>query len=105
MLWHFTTDKATGITDIKCELAQVTDYEQFIQHVMDGATAQVDIAEMMGKHRGCISKWATRALSEGRISGSPRRLLPPAKCAKTRVHANDDDEDSLGDFRHDDDDD
>jgi transposase len=83
----------------------VTDYEQFIQHVVDGVTAQIDIAEMMGKHRGCISKWATRALSEGRISGSPRRPLPPAKCAKTRVHANDDDDDdSLADFRDDDDD-
>jgi hypothetical protein len=105
LLWHFTTDKVSGITDVHCELAQVTDYEQFIQHVVDGVTAQIDIAEMMGKHRGCISKWATRALSEGRISGSPRRPLPPAKCAKTRVHANDDDDDdSLADFRDDDDD-
>ncbi len=93
MLWHFTTDKKTGITDIRCELSVESDYEQFIQHVCEGVTAQVDIAEMMGKHRGCISKWATRALSEGRISGSPRRLQPPAKRAKTRVHANDDDDD------------
>ncbi len=103
MLWHFTTDKTTGITDIQCELAVENDYEQFIQHVCEGVTAQVDIAEMMGKHRGCVSKWTTRALKEGRISGSPRKLQPPAKCAKTRVHANDeDDDDSFAEFRDDD---
>ncbi|OYW76136.1 MAG: hypothetical protein B7Z37_10310 [Verrucomicrobia bacterium 12-59-8] len=102
LLWHFTTDKVSGITDIQCELAINSEYDQFIQHVCEGVTAQVDIAEMMGKHRGCVSKWATRALNEGRISGSPRRLLPPAKCAKTSVHANDEDDDSRAEFRDDD---
>lgn len=103
LLWHFTTDKVSGITDIRCELSINSEYDQFIQHVCEGVTTQADIAEMMGKHRGCISKWAAKALSEGRLSGNPRKLLPPAKCAKTRVHANDDD-DSLADFGDDDDD-
>ena len=98
LLWHFTTDKVSGITDIKCESAQVSEYEQFIQHVIDGVGTQVDIADMMEKHRGCISKWATRALKEGRISGTPRKMLPPPKCAKTRVHANDDDDESQGEW-------
>lgn len=101
LLWHFTSD-AEGRTHIHCETAQVTEYEQFIQHVLEGVTTQADIAEMMSKHRGCVSKWATKALNEGRLSGSPRKLLPPSKCAKTRVHANDDDDDSLAEFRDDD---
>lgn len=92
LLWHFTTDKKTARTHIHCELAVNSEYEQFIQHVCEGIQTQADIAEMMEKHRGCISKWAAKALRENRISGSPRRLLPPAKHAKTRVHANDDDD-------------
>lgn len=95
MLWHFTTDKTTGITDIQCELAQVSEYEQFIQHVLEGVTNQNDIAELMGKNRGTVSKWATRALQEGRVSGSPRKLQPPKShankvCAK--AYADDDDD-------------
>ncbi len=95
--WHFTTDP-TGNAHIHCETAAISDYEQFIQHVCDGTDNQTDIAEMMGKHRGCVSRWASRALEEGRISGSTRKLRPPAKdCsqapAKIRVHASDDDDD------------
>ena len=96
MLWHFTTDKVSGITDVHCELAQVTDYEQFIQHVCEGVTSQKDLAEMMGKHKGTVSKWARKALQEGRLSGGANKLLPPKELpsgprAKTRVHASDDD--------------
>lgn len=96
LLWHFTTDKVSGITDIHCELAQVSEYEQFIQHVLDGVTNQKDIAEMMGKHKGTVSKWARKALQEGRLSGSANKLLPPKELpsgprVKMRVHASDDD--------------
>ena len=92
----FTTDKVSGITDVHCELAQVTDYEQFIQHVCEGVTSQKDLAEMMGKHKGTVSKWARKALQEGRLSGGANKLLPPKELpsgprAKTRVHASDDD--------------
>ena len=95
MLWHFTTDKVSGITDIQCELAINSEYDQFIQHVCEGVTNQNDIAEMMGKNRGTISKWTTRALQEGRVSGSPRKLQPPKThadkvCAK--AYADDDDD-------------
>ncbi|MHB1082670.1 MAG: AAA family ATPase, partial [Prosthecobacter sp.] len=94
MLWHFTTDKTTGITDIQCELSINSEYDQFVQHVCEGVTNQNDIAEMMGKNRGTVSKWATRALQEGRVSGSPRKLQPPKShankvCAK--AYADDDD--------------
>ncbi|MBN8420647.1 MAG: AAA family ATPase [Verrucomicrobia bacterium] len=104
MLWHFVTDKATGITDIKCELAVANDYETFILHVLEGVTSQKDIAEMMNKNKGTISKWARKALDERRISGSVHKLMPPKHSSgtrvKTRVHADDDDwdEDEEGDL-------
>jgi len=82
LLWHYTSDKE-GNTNIKCELAQVTDYEEFIQHVCEGVSMQADIAEMMNRPRGTISKWAVKALNEGRISGSARRLLPPGRSEST----------------------
>jgi hypothetical protein len=95
MLWHFTTDKATGITDVHCELSVTNDYETFIQHVLEGVTSQKDIAELMSKNKGTISKWAHKALEERRISGSVHKLLPPkhssGTCTKTRVYADDDD--------------
>jgi hypothetical protein len=95
LLWHFTSD-AAGHTQIHCETAQTTDYEQFIQHVVEGVTSQHDIAEMMNKNKGTISKWARRALEERRISGSPTKLNPPKDSAKPsqssiRTHASDDD--------------
>lgn len=77
LLWHFTTDKATGITDIKCELSIESEYDQFVQHVCEGVTNQNDIAELMNKPKGTVSKWAAKALNEGRIRGSTRKMLPP----------------------------
>ncbi|WP_395738866.1 AAA family ATPase [Prosthecobacter sp.] len=83
LLWHFTTDKVSGITDIKCELSIESEYEQFIQHVCEGVTSQKDISEMMDKNKGTVSKWARRALNEGLISGSAHKLLPPSTADKT----------------------
>ena len=83
LLWHFTTDEESGITDIKCETAQTTEYLQFIQHVIDGVMSQSDIAEMMNKPKGTVSKWAPRAINERRISGSTRQMLPPKSAQKT----------------------
>lgn len=102
MLWHFTTAK-DGITDIKCELSVENDYEMFIQHVLEGVTSQKDIAEMMNKNKGTISKWARRALDDRRISGNVHKLMPPNHSSdtrvKTRVHADDDwDEDEADDL-------
>lgn len=84
LLWHFTTD-ANGHASIYCEQAQTTEYEMFIQHVLDGVERQADIAEMMGKNKGTICKWAGKALKEGRIGGGKTKLLPPAK-ADPRSH-------------------
>jgi transposase len=63
---------------------------------VEGVTSQHDIAEMMNKNKGTISKWARRALEERRISGSPTKLNPPKDSAKPsqssiRTHASDDD--------------
>jgi hypothetical protein len=77
LLWHFTSDKVTNITDIRCEVAIENDYDQFIQHVIDGVTSQADIAELMNKPKGTVSKWAAKALHEKRIRGSTRQMLPP----------------------------
>lgn len=76
LLWHFTTTPE-GQSNIKCDLAIASEYEQFIQHVKDGVDNQTDIAEMMGKHRGTVSKWVVKALNEGRIRGRGNKLLPP----------------------------
>ena len=90
LLWHFTTD-ATGQASILCEQAQTTEYEQFIRHVIDGVEQQKDIAEMMGKNKGTICKWAAKALKEGRISGSKNKLLPPSSIEyRTRQRGPDD---------------
>lgn len=100
LLWHFTTDKKSGITDIQCELSVENDYETFIQHVIEGVTSQKDIAEMMNKNKGTISKWARKALEEKRLSGNAHKLMPPKSGTntrvKTRVHADDDDWDEDG---------
>ena len=96
LLWHFTTDKVSGITDIHCELAVVNDYETFILHVLEGVTSQKDIAEMMNKNKGTVSKWARKALEEKRLSGNPHKLLPPKQANSTRVKSHyhpDEDED------------
>lgn len=80
LLWHFTSD-AAGSVQIGCEKARATEYEQFIQHVLDGLERQTDIAELMGKPRGTICKWAKKGLQEGRIRGSSAKLLPPSGAA------------------------
>lgn len=81
LLWHFTTE-ANGNASILCEQAQTTEYEQFIQHVMDGVEKQADIAEMMGKNKGTISKWVKKAQKDGRIAGGSSKLLPPSNATR-----------------------
>ena len=97
MLWHFTTDKVSGITDVHCELAQDDEYDQFIQHVIDGVSSQKDIADLMGKPKGTICKWAKRALQQGRLGGSTTRLQPPTEHASTRSFHDKEEADEGGD--------
>jgi hypothetical protein len=77
LLWHFITDEKTGRTSIHCELAENSEYDQFIKHVVDGVESVRDIANMMGKNPGTISKWAKKAHGEGRIKKTKSALLPP----------------------------
>ncbi len=97
LLWHFTTDKMTGITDIQCELAINSEYDQFVQHVCEGVTSQKDIAELMNRHKGTVSKWARKALEEGRLSGNTHKLMPPrstdSKSVKSHYDPDEDDSD------------
>lgn len=85
LLWHFTTDTG-GTTSIHCEPSAATEYEAFIQHVLDGIERVTDIAERMGKPRGTISKWATKAASLGRIKKDGRALLPPNALSKEAIN-------------------
>lgn len=77
LLWHITT-KYEPIS-IKCEEAAAGEYQQFIRHVHEGVERQKDIADMMQKREGTISKWAKRAVEEGRIKKTGQRLLPVGK--------------------------
>lgn len=89
LLWHFTTDK-DGRVQIRCELSELSEYETFIHHVLDGIEIQADIAELMGKPKGTISRWATKAVSQGRITKQGNRLAPPAKAAKSPLDTDQD---------------
>lgn len=91
LLWHYTSDEQ-GHTHISCELAINSEYEQFIQHVLEGVQTQADIAEMMDKPKGTVSKWATKAINEGRIRGSTRRMLPLHSAEPQRSRHEPDDE-------------
>jgi AAA domain len=84
LLWHFTTDKESGITDIKCDLAINNEFAKFIQHVCDGVSSQKDLAEMMNKPKGTICKWTRKALKQGLIGGTSTRLQPPVKSSPVR---------------------
>lgn len=83
LLWHFTTSES-GEVAIHCETAQVSDYEAFIQHVLDGVESQTEIAEMMTKLKGTVSKWTSKAENEGRIKRVGNRLLPPEKASRSQ---------------------
>ena len=87
LFWHFTTDDH-GVVSIHCEAALSSEYETFIRHVIDGVEVQADIAEMMTKPKGTISKWARKAVDEGRIRRSGNRLLPSTP--KIQTSQNDD---------------
>jgi hypothetical protein len=86
LLWHFTTSES-GEVAIHCETAQVSEYEAFIQHVLDGVETQVEIAEMMNKLKGTVSKWALKAVNEGLIKRVGNRLLPPEKASRAQPRA------------------
>ena len=90
MLWHFTTDE-NGQVNIYCETAVVSELETFIAHVLEGVEMQAEIAEMMGKPKGTVSKWVKKAVAEGRIKRDGNRLLPPAPSPRQQHRAEVDD--------------
>lgn len=77
LLWGFQTPES-GITEVTCSPAEVEDYERFIQHVLDGVECAKDIADLMEKPKGTISKWVARAEKEGRIKRAGNILRPAA---------------------------
>ncbi len=89
LLWHFTTAK-DGVVSIQCETAEVSEYEAFIQLVLDGVETQADIAEQMAKPKGTISKWAKKAAASGRIRRDGNKLLPPQAPKKPHHESGDD---------------
>lgn len=77
LLWHFQTPES-GITEVTCTPAEVEDFEKFVQHVGDGVDCAKDIADLMEKPKGTVSKWVKRALDSGRITRSGNVLKPTA---------------------------
>lgn len=76
LLWHFTTTP-DGQVNIHCELAQTSEFDAFVQHVLDGVETVTEIAELMNKPKGTISKWSVKAAAAGRIKKLGSKLLPP----------------------------
>ena len=74
LLWHITTSEKK--VSIKCEEAALDEFQQFIRHVFEGVESQKEIAELMGKQEGTISKWAKKAVEEGAIRKDGKRLRP-----------------------------
>ena len=76
LLWHFTTDEAQGRTAIHCEPAEESEYEAMLRHIADGVETVTDLADLMGKGKGTISKWVKRGEATGRLKRSGTRILP-----------------------------
>ncbi len=96
LLWHFTTNEE-GMAEIGCEYATNVEFEAFIQHVIDGTQRQSELAEVMNKPKSTINRWVVKALQERRLSGTPRKLLPPtqdsnALPSKPRAYRDDDED-------------
>ena len=68
--WHIVTDPATGEVSVGWKLARPMDV--LLQHVADGITDCTDLAAEMRVSKGTISKWATRAIHEGRLRKNGR---------------------------------
>lgn len=90
LLWHFTTDD-NGKVSIHCETAVVSEFESLIAHVLEGVEMQAELAELMGKPKGTVSKWVKKAVAEGRIKREGNRLLPPAPTPRQQHRAEEDD--------------
>lgn len=80
LLWHFTCD-AQQRALIRCEKAITSEYKQFIQHVHEGVDQQSDLAELLEKPRGTISKWTKKGIEQGLIRRQDNRLLPVSSAA------------------------
>jgi len=75
LLWHFTTNEQ-GAVKIDCVLAQTSEFDAFVQHVRDGVESVTEIAELMAKPKGTISKWGSKAVKEGLLIKKGGRLVP-----------------------------
>ncbi len=89
LLWHFTTAQ-DGTVTTECQLAETSEFDAFVQHVIDGVETVTEIAELMGKPKGTISKWAAKASTSGRIRKQNTRLFPPRAKATLTDNKNDD---------------
>jgi hypothetical protein len=88
LLWHFTTGKDGQVT-IFCELAETNEHDTLVRPVLDGVESVTEIAELMNKPKGTISKWAVKAAARGHIKKSGSKLLPPEPAKRPRAHDDD----------------
>lgn len=67
LLWHFTSESDSDRTTIHCELAQESEYETMIRHIGDGVESVSELADLMIKGKGTISKWVKRGCDSGKL--------------------------------------
>jgi RecA-family ATPase len=89
LLWHFTSVE-DGTVSFTCEEAQTGEFETMLRHISEGVSCQKDLAEMMDKPKGTISKWIKRAKSQGRVKGDGNALtyidlIPPGQSFQAYV--------------------
>jgi hypothetical protein len=76
LLWHFTTDPVRNRTDIHCEPAEESEYDAMLRHIADGVESVTDLADIMGKGKGTISKWVNRGVDSGRLKKKGNIIRP-----------------------------
>jgi hypothetical protein len=78
LLWHFTTDPEKGRTEIHCEPAEESEYGTMLRHIADGVETVTDLADLMGKQKGTISRWVKRAVASGAFKKNGNAIVPRA---------------------------
>ena len=74
LLWHFTTDEAEGRTAITCEAAEEGEFDLMVRHIADGVETVTDLADLMEKPKGTISKWVKKGCTSGRLKKSGQTI-------------------------------
>jgi len=75
IIWHFMTD-AESKTKISWKVAAVSEFDQCVRQIFNGVERVTEIAAVMGKNKGTVSKWVNRAVEEGIVRRDGQRVIP-----------------------------